>query len=524
MNLEETQLGYLGNSWKFCRDLTHYRDLRFDPHYQMCDFLQNSPGNGSFRWSNIPSLNLKAYPNRPTVKKRKLLLAPRSSFKSTIGGSEVIRRQCLNPRYRALIVGYNAEGARDRVAEVSSHWVNSEDLRALFGDLGKAGRKMIGKGRQRGIWSKDNLQLWDPRTGKLVEMRNMYNVRAVGLETGITRMHPDLVWVDDSVCAENSETLDGLDSVKAYLKNLEPLLDPGTELWVSGTRWDIRDAYGWIMENPEWDVYCASAINPDHSLWFPEKLSWEFLKSQERAMGTYKFSCQYLNNPIHPKDAIFQEDWIKRCIVKRSELPAREQLSRKLWVDPSCSAQKGADHTGMLVTGMDNHGVLWCLDSIKAKMQDTEIADRLASLCKTWDVEELVVEEVAAQVFIKPLLDIKFKELGQRLHYTGYKPSTKRSKEFKIRASSRFYEAGRIRITDDQIDFLDQLGRYQARQADEDHLLDCGAMATEMSFPSDWHEAPDPIAEAKKRADSYWRDTEEIPDNDLGRQFQNVFA
>jgi hypothetical protein len=521
LRLQDTRAGFLGNAFLFCRDVLGYKDLRFDPHFEICNFLQNGLGNGSYRWSNRRVL--APGQNRPAVKKHKLVLAPRSSFKSTIGRSEIIRRFCVNPRYRVLLLGYNIEAARDSNAEISGQFLHNESLRALFGDLGKAGRKKLGKGTLRGVWSRDNLQMWDPRTRKLVSPVNMFNLRTGGLDTGVTRLHPELVWLDDGVCKNNTETLDGLDSVRAFIRSLEPLLDPGTEFWVSGTIWDHRDAYQDLIDNSEWDVYCASAVGKGNVLWFPEKLSWEFLKSQERSMGTYLFSGQYLNDPVHPKDAVFQEDWILRATIKREDLPPPGQLTRKGFCDPACTDTRRSDHTGKLFTGMDNKGHMWCLDSAKAKLKDMEILDSLARSCLAWQTWELVVEQVAAQRWLKPLLEQKFKDLSQRLHFIPYDVSTRRSKEFRIRAMSRFFEAGMIHITDDQVELLDQLRRYQARAADEDDLLDCLAMACEICFPSDWHEPITPEQARREWLDKFDRDQEE-EDQDFGREFHNVFA
>ena len=87
----------------------------------------------------------------------------------------------------------------------------------------------------------------------------------------------------------------------------------------------------------------------------------------------------------------------------------------------------------------------------------------------------------------------------------------------------RFFEAGMIHITDDQVELLDQLRRYQGRAADEDDLLDCLAMACEISFPSDWHETVSPAELRRQRLDSFDRDWGE-ENRDLGREFHDVFA
>lgn len=43
-----------------------------------------------------------------------------------------------------------------------------------------------------------------------------------------------------------------------------------------------------------WNVVYRGAYNKDGSLFFPEKLSQDFLESAKRTMGSYIFANQYL--------------------------------------------------------------------------------------------------------------------------------------------------------------------------------------------------------------------------------------
>ena len=510
---------YLSDLWSFAREILGYKDLAYDPHYQVCRFIQKSRGDGSFRWSNNPAMNIQPGPRKKSAKKRKILLAPRESFKSTIVKSEVVRRFCENPYYRVLWVGYNIRGASDAVLEIANHLTNNKKIRALFGDLGAAGRSGADT-YNRGLWSRECLQLFDPIKNCLVPVQNMPNLKAAGIKTGVTRLHPDLIVVDDAVCRENTSTPEGLDSVKAFFKNIEPLVGQDREEIVVGTFWDPNDAYNELIRNPDWDVFCASAINPDGTLWFPQRLSHDFLKSQERAMGTYAFSCQYLNYPIHPADVVFKPEWVHKCIIPAGAHPPLETLDIVMWIDPACKTKKNTDYTGKLITGMDRNGVLWCLASAKQKLSDSEIADVFMQDCQNWKPNAIIIEEVGAQIFLVQLVERKFKEFNLPVKVEGYVPSTRKSKEYRIRSLVPLIQAGdRIKIPEDQTELLEQLSRYQGRITDQNDLLDALAMAAEKSFPANWAESAQPPDKF-----AFFRDHDDwTSSGELERNFQNVF-
>lgn len=518
--LDRLRRYYLGNLFAFTRDILGYRDLIVDTHYDVCEFLNRSRGDGSLRTSNIPGRVLKSCQARSQVLfVRRAVILPRDSFKTTIALGRQIQKWCGNPHRRAAIVCYKNARARDILQEIKDHLEHNEKLRALFGDMGKASRQ------KSGVWAKDEIQLYDPAQGRLVPYQNMGSALTAGIETDLTGKHPDDVLADDIVCKENSQTREGLESAKLWLRAIQPILKAGSELTLNGTSWDYEDANQKVIDNLEWDVMLRSAVNPNGTLWFKERLTWEYLRSKEREMGTYLFGGQYLNNPVHPEDAIFKEEWIQLCLAGADKVPPREAMEINIWIDPALTAGKRSDFTGILVTGMDRNGMLWVLEAQQRKMRDEEMVNTFVELCRQWRPQSLFMEENANRLFWEPMLQRQAKKLDVHLHYQGVIQSTVRSKEYRIRAIMSPVQTGRIKIQEHQVELLSQMRRYIGKPGGDDHLLDALATAVEKSFPSDWHEAPDPVAQARERADRYWRDLDE-PDQteDLRRDFRNVFA
>src|SRR6266513_5692666 len=69
-----------------------------------------------------------------------------------------------------------------------------------------------------------------------------------------------------------------------------------------------------IVKEPEartWQVMKRSAYNEDGSLWFPTRLTEQWLLDQKAELKPYLFASQYLNEYISSEDRRFRPEWIK---------------------------------------------------------------------------------------------------------------------------------------------------------------------------------------------------------------------
>jgi phage terminase large subunit-like protein len=515
-NLAKLRAFYADNFFAFCEQILGYGRLRFAPHWELCDFLVNSPGDGSNRTSNISTLPLKCGRHHLPDKKRKFIAVPRGAFKTTIiSVSYVVWRLCQDPTIRVLIAHHTQEKACDIVREIAGHFSANKKLRALYGDLGYASH---GGG---GIWKKDQLQLWNPETGAFFPFRNMPSIRAIGVESAIAGLHPDLVICDDLVNNNTIANIDQLEKTQRFIKYIEPLMLGGTEIIVTGTRYDFRDAYGWIINQLDtYDIYLRSAVNGDDTLWFPAEQTWDFLKAQEQVLGTYFFSCQYLMNPVHPEDAVFKEAWIQGCLCKEITV-SRETLEVSQWTDPAASTGRKSDNTANLTVGMDPQGIMWVLNSGARKISDEAMIDWMLTNYEQWGATELHCEEQVAFALIQPLLRRMAADRNISINYVPFKQSTVKSKDFRIRALMPLIQSGRIRIPEDQSELLGELRRYPK---DKDDLIDALATAVANLCPKVIPRMIDlgtAMKEYKEKMDRDWP----LPAADSSRDFfVNVFG
>jgi hypothetical protein len=99
------------------------------------------------------------------------------------------------------------------------------------------------------------------------------------------------------------------DSQDAYHENNELVI---------GNRWSFHDLNSYIRENETWFNFhshsalggCCS-LHPADTPIFPEEFSVEKLLRFKARLGSYHFSCQFLNNPCSPEDADFKPEWLK---------------------------------------------------------------------------------------------------------------------------------------------------------------------------------------------------------------------
>ena len=105
---------------------------------------------------------------------------------------------------------------------------------------------------------------------------------------------------------------------------------------------------------------------------FPEKFTLEMLQEirKDTRMGSYKFSAQYLNNPIDPSTADFRRDWIQFY-----EPNTPQPTSLYLTVDPAISLSRDADFSALMVCGQFENKKIRVVDYIRKKMVPSDLVD-----------------------------------------------------------------------------------------------------------------------------------------------------
>lgn len=223
----------------------------------------------------------------------------------------------------------------------------------------------------------------------------------------------------------------------------------------------------------DWRVVYKSAIEPDGSLLFPERLSKEFLDNARRTMGSYLFANQYLNEILPDEEKNFKAHWIKYYKILPSD------SYRFAFIDPAIGQEKHHDYTGIVVIEVDPIGDWYVLLARRERLTPTEIVSKLFELQKQFQCQAIGVEIVAYQKALLYFLDQEMRRRNVILPVKGInRPNV--SKETRILGLVPRFEWGRIFLCPGLVDLEDELGSFPRGKHDD--LLDSLASMGEIVY------------------------------------------
>lgn len=238
----------------------------------------------------------------------------------------------------------------------------------------------------------------------------------------------------------------------------------------------------------KWSIVYEKAIRDDGSLFFPQKLSHEFLESTKRAVGSYIYSNQYLNEIIPSDLQSFRREWFNYY----KELPNR--LNTFLFVDPAISQADTADYTGVVVISVAPDSHWYVRFARRYKVTPTQLIDLIFTLNKEFKPQVIGVEEVAYQ---KALLYFIHEEMRRRdvvLPLKGVRPPTDKSKQMRILSLVPRFEFGRISLAQGLTDLEMELLKFP--RGSHDDLIDALASCEYIYYAPDkekrWAKPPNP--------------------------------
>ena len=336
--------------------------------------------------------------------------------------------------------------------------------------------------------------------------------------------HYDVVIGDDYHSEKNVTSAEQIQKVVQHIQLMTSILDPGAQYVVIGTRWDDKDAYGWIIEEIEglrikkpgvykgkfFDimVYPWRIGEPQPGEEFDPNVLLTHPKTGAKYPGVYKsctyfapqilnevtivplkalhspysFSCQYMNDPIDAETAVFKESWIKNNIISQARI-------RELWdemviftsVDPAVTETADIDYSAIVTVGFacptndEGHPTPMriLLDAHYGRWNPDKLVSEVFDVYRTFRPVQVGFESVAGFDAYQSV----FRESGRRksvyIPINFFKRDTKISKEARIRALSPMFQAGgfhMVRGARGIDEFWEEYRRYP--RAKHDDVLD----------------------------------------------------
>jgi hypothetical protein len=368
------------------------------------------------------------------------------------------------------------------------------------------------------------------RSKKSPDGEGTFDFLSVGM--ALQSRHYDRVIEDDLVgmSAKNSEAT--IKTVIEYHRLLPGAFDSKPELAkaendeiVVGNRWSYSDLNSWIRENEPWfTVHSHSAIggccnhfknkeNPvdpncycckNHPLGkviFPLEWSHEKLRQYATRFGLYDYSCQFLNDPVAPGVALFQEEWLRyyklvrfnpvigydgqpvdpraaiQHEVKSGEV-IQDQLLQELplfmIVDPNHAGNSGRCRHAITITAVQNFKVrdntrqvviprrIYLIEAWAEACNYHEFVRKIYELADKYKLNRFWLEVVGGQRYLKFYLDERNKLENRKLTVMPLKVDTSaNAKRKRIDALNPFFAEGQVFVRREaHFNFIEEYKKY----------------------------------------------------------------
>lgn len=360
---------------------------------------------------------------------------------------------------RILISNLIVDNALQFIATIKASFSTGEELRDVFGNAAPERRvEGLWKAERCNITWRDDYSARDP------------NLQANGMDRSVNSGHFDIGIFDDMIdhtMVTNQEMVEK--SINNY-RNTQPLLEkPSLQIYV-GTHWADQDLYAHFRESKEeqgqWEVLIEEAdrdidsppMPPHHRLpdgrrryFLPSKLDGSNLPKLRVNQGEYLFSCQYQNNPVPQKTAVFKKDYFKNSLYT---LDGMSEFDLKQWLgtlsihttsDPAISKEKQGCQAVIVTCGWDAAHVCWVLDLFAEKsVHPSAFLEEFFRQVRAWDSVSAGIEEIGFQELYKVNAEQKSEKDGIYLPWVELKPAG-RLKEIRIVKLEPLAKAGRLR-------------------------------------------------------------------------------
>lgn len=425
------------NLFFLCNLLEKYKDITVNTHEDICNsfFVQKNPEFATFA----------KFADQYTDLKDRLLLVPRGGFKSSIDIADCVQYIICWPAVTILILTGILQLATDFVGEIKLHFTLEENgVPDPKSNKGGYGPRSI-QDRDTGAWSHSMFQVLfpehctQPGDGKQTEFQTPAGgdekeptIRAASIEQALSGAHFCVMKLDDVVTNENSQTIDRIEKVNKQIGINRAMLHPYGFMDVIGTWYDDKDYYGrtikteidfaeseGMKENIEGSVdsgrfeshvfvkvYLRAALwlndvsvkagkieaeakKADYDLWFPERLSYEFL-IKERKTDPDSFPIKYLNNPRQLSKVKFPRELLVRRTIPHNQLPPQGVIVTT--VDTAYSTKSWADYT-VILTSLICGGRFYIINMVRGRYNEYDLPKVIAASAYKWKPKRIAIEE-----------------------------------------------------------------------------------------------------------------------------------
>jgi hypothetical protein len=377
--------------------------------------------------------------------RRKLGLVPRDHLKTSVWTiADTVRLIAADPNIRLLIANETATNASHFLRRIQAVFERATLFRWLFPEL----IPDIGKTK----WSESEMLV--PRKRDYPES----TVEVMGVGGAVVSRHYNRIKLDDLVGKEASESVEVMKKTIDWYLYCESLLEkPIDPIETYGTRWTHKDLYAWIMEHEDdIDLFHRKAVKDEGLTLWPERFPLNELNRIRSKIGSFKFSCQYQNEPFDPEHMTFDPGWLRFFELNGWSLdedtgcvhlqfvgqPKPVRVVPVILVDPAISEKNYAARSAVVCAGLDEYERVLVLEAWAERCQPLKMIEKIFEMAQRWDPISVVVEGVAYQRALKGFIEAECMRRGKWLNVREVRPGSKEGKESRIRGLQPYAERG----------------------------------------------------------------------------------
>lgn len=428
------------NLYFLCHLLEKYNQTTVKTHEEICNkfFVQKDP----------TYLTFEKFANDYTDLKERMLLTPRGAFKSSLNIADCIQWIICFPEITILILTGVYRLAKDFVGEAKQHFTKEETKESdAKGKPIHAPRKLMNK--ETGEWTDSLFQVLFPEhcviptEGNELEFQTPAGgddkeptIRAASIEQALSGMHIGVLKFDDVVTNENVLTAERVEKTNKQVSINKALLNPFGFIDYVGTWYTDLDAYGiriiaeenYAKENGIGQEIVGSVdsgifnsnfyiktylracwwptdeakkagkieeemVKSDYVLFFPERLTYEFLKKEltlDQTSGAGQFAIKYLNNPRKSNQVKFPRELLVRRTIPYSQFPPQGIVVTA--VDTAYSVKSWADYT-VIITAMIFGGRFYIVNMVRGRFNEYDLPKIIANTGYKWKPKRICIED-----------------------------------------------------------------------------------------------------------------------------------
>jgi len=367
----------------------------------------------------------------------KLQLWPRGSFKSAVFDVGMVCWEIArNPEIRICVCSETGKQARKFVQQAMKI-IDSEWFRERFG---------VHRGKDWKIGSGEFVSAL--RTIKHAKEATLLSAGCGEVWTG---SHWDLVIMDDVVSQENTKTVESIQSTWHWFGEMMAQLDPGCRILLIGTLHHYSDLYCQILKTKEMrDLFETSIYSWKHAngeLFFPGRLTRQFIEQQKALMPPRQFACYYENKPTTEDQHLFKPSYFR--VIEDRDIPQHVWTYILTdWAFIAEEKKKGkADRTAFWVVSIDCNRVAYVRDFYVGRWKPS---DSVRIACDLWNryqhlnARAMAVEETTHKELLLSLFEEVRRETFIRPRFVTISGRNQEVKEMRIEASEPRFRRGDV--------------------------------------------------------------------------------